>query len=379
MARNVLIIGAGPAGLAAAEAAVSLGAAVTLCGTEGYPPYWRPRLTRCLSEPADAEKLAIRKPEWYARQGVALLPGRTAERIDPAAKKVFWKGSGEASGYDALVVATGSSANAPAIPGAENALTLRSYDDAVKLRSAALASGRAVVIGGGLLGLETAWELKAAGVRPSLVERSQWLMPRQLNRAGGQYLQRKLESSGINLIIGRDPSELRGLYQGACVVLAAGVHANLSALEGSGVAACRGVTVDNRMQTTAEGVYACGDVAEFMGRCWGLLPVAQEQGRVAGLNAAGGDAVYVETPPSPMLKVGTISVFSVGNTAECDGVRLLEEENDGGYACLMLKEDILVGAVLVGNTAAGMKLRKAVGEIKNFTGMKNAQDAINSL
>lgn len=376
---RVLIIGAGPAGLAAAGAAAAQGAAVMLCGDEPYLPYWRPRLTHCLAEPASAEALFIRKPQWYEQNGIAVQSGRRAVRVDAAARKVIWNDGGE-SHWDALVLATGSVPNRPSIPGAEGALTLRTWDDAVEIRRAALAASRAVVVGGGLLGLETAWELNAAGVKATLVERSRWLLPRQLNREGGLYLQHRLESSGLGLIVGEDPSTLGELYRDACVVLAAGVRADTELAQDAGVACgARGVTVDGRMRTNLPGVYACGDAAEYDGRCWGLQPVAEAQGRVAGANAAGGDEAYAETPPSPMLKIGRHAVFSVGDLSPSDDVRMLSEETGDGYACLMLREDRLVGAALVGNTSASMKLKKALRENRYFAGIKNIKELLQSL
>lgn len=379
MGKNVLIIGAGPAGLAAAEAAAALGASVTLAGAEPYAPYWRPQLTRCLAEPKSAEALAIKKPEWYAQKGIRLLLGKTAEWIDAAGKRVLWMNGGEAFPYDALIVAAGSSPVLPPISGTEGALTLRSYEDAVRIRAQALAKGKAAVIGGGLLGLETAWELMNAGAKVALAERAPWLLPRQLNREGGQYLQRRLESLGIRFFIGQEPGTLAELYQDACTVVAAGVRANLQALDGTGVALGRAVTVDDHMRTSVDGIYACGDVAEYQGRCWGLLSVAQEQGKIAGANAAGGEAVYVETPPSPMLKVGPVSVFSVGDMAEGDGVLALAQETKAGYACLTLKDGTLVGAALVGDTKAGMKLKKAVAEKREFRDAKKADEILSAI
>jgi NAD(P)H-nitrite reductase large subunit len=375
---HVLILGAGPAGLAAAEAAAAQGAEVTLCGEEHYPPYWRPRLTHALSKPEPVEKLLIKKPDWYAQNGVVLLTDRTAQRIDAGHRKVFWK-SGDETPYDALVLAAGASPNIPAVAGVKTAYALRSYDDAVKIRQAALETGKAVIIGGGLLGLETAWELNNAGVKTALIERSPWLMPRQLNREGGQYLQHRLEFTGITLITGIDPSNLQEYYAGACVILCAGVQATLTVLEGSGILANRSVIVDDHMRTNMDGIYACGDIAEYQGRNWGLMSVAQEQGKVAGANAAGGDTTYVETPPSPMLKVGAVSVFSVGDVAVGDGIVELSEEKADGYTCLMLKDNVLMGAVLIGNTAAGMKLKKAVAEHRSFAGINSTTEIIGLL
>lgn len=379
MGKKVLIIGAGPAGLAAADAAARHGAEVRLCGDEPYPPYWRPRLTHFLAEPAPAENLAVKKSEWYVQNGITLETGRKAVHVDTARKQVAWA-DGRLESYDTLVLAAGSEPNMPQVPGAEHAMTLRSYDDAVKIRKAALAAGRAVVIGGGLLGLETVWELNAAGVRSALVERNRWLMPRQLNRSAGRYLQARLETRGIQFIIGQDPSTLGDLYSGACVVLAAGVHAGTAFLEGSGITVGRaGVTVDDRMRTSAADVYACGDIAEYSGRSWGLIIIADAQGRVAGANAAGGEAAYVETPPSPILKTGDVAVFSVGDVSEGEGITSISEETPDAYKCLMVREGILAGAVLIGDTKAGMKLKKAVAEKRPVNSEDNIMNIINAL
>jgi nitrite reductase (NADH) large subunit len=381
MKKKVLIIGAGPAGLAAAEAAAALGSSVTLAGAEPYPPYWRPRLTRCLSEPAPIESLYMRKPEWYAQRGIELITDHEAEHVDIEGKKVYWIKRGEApeTPFDALVAATGSAPARPQIRGAENALTFRTYEDAVRIREAALAAGRAVVIGGGLLGLETAWELNRAGVKTVIIERNRWLMPRQLDCGAGQYLQRRLEGSGLEFAIGRDPSDCADLYSGSCIVLAAGVRANLGALGGCALAVNRGIVVDGRMRTSADGIYACGDAAEFGGRCWGLLTVAQAQGKAAGANAAGGDSAYEETPPSPMLKVGAVSVFSVGSLAEDENTALLGGETGTGYVSLALRDGVLAGAALVGDTKDGMKLKKAVAENRRFEKAAGVEDILRSM
>ncbi len=363
---QVLIIGAGPAGLAAADNAAAQGARVTLCGAEPYAPYWRPRLTHCLSEPEEATSLAIRKPEWFTGRGITLQTGKAAEHID-VERKIAHFTDGSELPWDSLVLATGALPNRPNLPCKEPPMTLRSYDDAVRLRSSALAAGRAIVVGGGLLGLETAWELNTAGVKTSVIELAPWLMPRQLNQEAGQYLQHRLEAAGIEIMIGQDPQTCPGVYDGACVVLCAGVRADLSLVSGTAIAAARSIQVDEHMRTNVPGIFACGDAAEFNGRNWCLMTVAQEQGKVAGINAAGGNAAFTDTPPSPMLKVGALSVFSVGDITEGDGIVSLSEETDTGYGCLMLRNNLLVGAVLIGDTKTGMRLRKAISEKREFS------------
>ncbi len=376
--RNVLIIGAGPAGLAAADGAASRGASVTLCGAEPYAPYWRPRLTHYLSDPSDAASLAIRKPEWFSERGIVLLTNKAAVRIDTEQKTVHFS-DGSVLPWDSLVLAPGALPNLPNLPCENTPLTLRSYDDAVRVRSATMAAGKAIVVGGGLLGLETAWEINASGVKTTVIEIAPWLMPRQLNKAAGNYLQQRLEASGLEIMIGQNPQTCPAVYAGACVVTCAGVRADLSLVQDTAIAVGRCIQVDDHMRTSEAGIFACGDAAEFNGRSWGLMAVAQEQGKVAGINAAGGDAVYTETPPSPMLKVGAHSVFSVGDITEGDGVVSLSEETNTGYGCLMLRDGVLAGAVLVGDTKAGTKLKKAVSEKRSFSSAGSYADVMQQL
>ena len=363
-----MILGAGPAGVAAAQAAAAGGAAVTLCGAEPYAPYFRPRLPRLLAEPAEAAALAIKKPDWFAANGVTLRVGLRATALDAAARRVTFA-DGSTLSYDALVLATGAECFVPPVPGAQP-MALRSYDDAVAIRACALQTGRAVVVGGGLLGLETAWELNNAGVATTVIERLPWLLPRQLNREGGDYLQKQLEDRGFALHVGADPADFQDYYAGACVVVAAGIRPCTGLAQAAGAACERAVVVDERMATSLPGVFACGDAAQFQGRNWGLMPTAQEQGRVAGANAAGGNDRYVDAPPSPMLKIGGIlSVFSTGDV-NAEGSRALMSF-DSGFGCAVLKDDVLVGAALVGSTAAAQKLRKAVAEGRAFSGVQD--------
>ncbi len=373
--KRVLILGAGPAGVAAAEAAAARGAAVTLCGAEPYAPYFRPRLPRLLAEPLPAAALAIRKPEWFEKTGVTLRLNARAVAVDAAAQAVTFA-DGSALGYDALVLAVGAECFIPPVPGAEP-MALRSYDDAVDIRACALERRRAVVVGGGLLGLETAWELNNAGAQVTVIERLPWLLPRQLNREGGDYLQKQLEERGFTLHVGADPADFQPLYDGACVVVAAGIRPCVALAQAAGAACERAVVVDEHMATSLPGVFACGDAAQFQGRNWGLMPTAQEQGKVAGANAAGDSLSYVDAPPSPMLKVGTLGVFSTGDMSG-EGARALMDF-DGGYGCAMLREDVIVGAALVGNTSAAQKLRRAVAEGRAFPGAREFADILTAL
>lgn len=358
---DVLIIGAGPAGLAAAEAAAKGGAAVTLAGAEPYLPYWRPRLSQMLAQPQKPEDIAIKTGDWFAKNLIDFRPGHTAVHIDIKNKSVYFK-NGIVLKYRKLIVAAGSVSNIPPVRGVEKPYALRSYDDCAAIRKDALDKKRAAVIGGGLLGLETAYSLKEAGAEVLVSERNAYLLHRQLPKEGGDFLAFALKKHGIRFLF-NSGGELPEEWLNACVIIAAGVRPNTSFLQDTGISIGKGILADARMAANIPDVYACGDVAEFKGKCPGLIPVAFDQGKVAGINAAGGDAVYKEAPPSPMLKVGDLSVFSTGDNA---GGKVLYEDAGESFKSVTLKEGVLTGGVLIGDIRLMAKLKKAVSEKRKF-------------
>ncbi|HBQ63976.1 MAG TPA: hypothetical protein DD727_03450 [Clostridiales bacterium] len=358
---QILILGAGMAGLYAAEAATAKGAQVLMAGEEPNPPYWRPRLPRLLAGMQPVERILVRSPQDLEAKQIRFVPGLKAAKILPGRHQVIWT-DGSATRYDSLVLAMGASPFIPSMGDRRDVLALRTYADAVKIRERALSAGKALVAGGGLLGLETAWHLKEAGVNVLVVEKLPWLLPRQLPRDGGEFLRRRLEASGLTVRVGLDPAEVGPDFEDACVVAAAGIRPNTALAMEAGIACGRGITADDRMETRIPGIYVCGDAAEYNGRNWGLIPVAQEQGRIAGENAAGVTSRYAEKLPSPMLRVGDVSVFSMGMGSDDAESGHYSEESETGYRCIRAGRGQVTGAALIGDMTDRALLTRAVAE-----------------
>lgn len=365
--KNVLIIGAGPAGLAAAKAAASRGARVTLAGSEPLPPYWRPRLPDLIVSGGPAYGIYIITADSFEKAGITLLTGKEAAAADPAAHTVTWADSG-VSHYDSLVLACGSRPNKPEVPYADCVHTLRTYSDAAALRTECIKKRRAFILGGGVLGLETAYALAQLGCRVTVADISPYPLPRQLDSEGGLFLQALLAKAGITVRVSAKVNELRGDIDGACVIAAAGVTPNIEIARACGIKTGRGITVDSHMRTSAQDVYACGDAAEFGGAVPGLLPVARAQGETAGANAAddgsaenGGaefGAEYSPSLPSPMLRVAGITVLSVGSMSG-SGYTVYRKKQGAEYRAAAVCRGRLMGAAFIGDTSDGTAFRKA--------------------
>lgn len=377
MFAEILIIGAGPAGLSAAKAAVKAGKKAVLAGDELLLPYWRPRLPEILRTGADAGSILMQPESWYRENGVLFLPSKRAVKIDPQAKTVVWEDGGT-DRYGALILACGSSPNLPKVPFAEKVLPFRSFDDAQRIRRECARTGKLFVVGGGVLGLETAFAAAQTGAHVAVYDLSDYPLPRQLDREGGLFLKKQLSEKGVAIFGGGPIENLREEIEGACVVAAAGVRPQTSLAKAAGLACGRGILVDQAMRTSAPGMFACGDAAEFAGTVPGLMPVAKNQGETAGANAAGVSAVYTALLPSPMTKVAGIPVLSVGRVAADEGVRFFRRTRNGAYAAAAVRNGKIVGAAFVGDVSPGAKFKKLV-ETAADAGDADSFDALASL
>src|SRR5262249_18152548 len=253
----------------------------------------------------------------YAEQGICLLAGTRATAIDRVARTVVLAG-GTSLRYDKLLLATGSKPLAPPIPGLgfPNVRAFRDIADAEALIAAAQGSGRAVVIGGGLLGLEAAWGLKRRGMAVTLVHLMPTLMERQLDVAAGELLRRDLEARGIALftnaqteeIVGDDRAEAVVLADGRRLpadffVLAAGIRPNIELARAADLDVNHGIVVGDDMATSDSDIYAVGECIEHNGQVFGLVAPIWDQARVCGARLAGEDAVYVPPPVFTSLKI----------------------------------------------------------------------------
>ncbi|HEY1539762.1 MAG TPA: molybdopterin-dependent oxidoreductase [Solirubrobacteraceae bacterium] len=371
--RRLVVVGTGMAGLAVVEEALRRRPAeqwkIVMLGEEPGPTYNRVLLSKLLARSAGPGELELRPLAWYAKHSVDLRGGCRAGSIDTAAKIVTDE-SGGRHAYDALVIATGSRAFVPPIPGADlpHVDVFRTWRDADALAATPPAT-RAVVVGGGLLGLEAAAGLHARGVAVTVVELAGHLMNMQLDEGAATMLRRDLERQGIACVLGRSAARIAptgvvldddSFLPCARVVIAAGVRAETTLARSAGIECRRGIVVDDELRTSAPGVWSVGECAEHRGTVYGLWAPLAEQARVAGARIAGDPGVFHGAVQATMLKVSGVDVYAGGGSA---GVAppghdeiVLSDTRRGVYRRLVLDGDRLVGGVLVGDSSGARQL-----------------------
>lgn len=376
MAGDIVIIGGGIAGLSAAEAAriSSPEASITLVCREDDLPYYRLNLTRYLAGEISASDLPVHPESWYAEQRITMLNGAEVTSVDRSARLVSFK-SHPALGYDRLILAMGAHPSIPPIPGAEleNVATLRTCRDAEIILRQGRQGARCVIIGGGVLGLEAAAALSRRDVRVTLVEGFDWLLPRQLNRAAGERLAGVARGLGINLVCGARIRKLSGMQAvqdvilesgetiaADLVIIAAGVRSNSYLARMAGLEVNNGVVVDQNLRTSDPDIFAAGDLAEHQGTLYGTWAPAQYQGTIAGMNAAGGEAVFAGIPRSNSIKVLGVDLFSIGLVHPDDASYLVFEEDGDTFQQFLFRDSRLVGAVFLGDISLAPAVKKLI-------------------
>ncbi|HWV84098.1 MAG TPA: molybdopterin-dependent oxidoreductase [Capillimicrobium sp.] len=363
--RRLVVVGTGMAGQAVVEEAMRRrdGWRITMLGEEPGPAYNRVLVSKLLAGTCGPGDLVIRPAAWFAEHGIDLRGGCPATAIDLAARTVTDAG-GERHGYDALVVATGSRPLLPPIPGigAPHVLAFRTPRDVDALHAAG--PRRAVVVGGGLLGLEAAAGLHARGARVTVIDVADRLMPRQLDAAAGAMLRRAVERLGLEVEVGVAPVAVArdgvllddGRHLAAdLVVCAAGVRPETALARAAGLEVARGIVVDDQMRTSAPDVYAVGECAEHRGVVHGLWAPLAAQARVAGAGVAGDPAAFTGAVPATVLKVAGVEVFAGGEPAGADEL-IAADTRRGTYRKLVLDGDRLAGGILVGDVGEARAL-----------------------
>ena len=341
---------------------------IAIFGAEPRVNYDRIMLSPVLSGEKAYEDIVIHDDDWYVRHGITLFKGREVTAIDRV-RKVVVSADGTETAYDKLLIATGSSPFVLPVPGADlpGVLTYRDLDDVEKMLRLAAGGGHAVVIGGGLLGLEAAAGLKARGMEVTVLHLMPTLMERQLDPSAGYLLERAVEARGIRVITRANTQAILGdahvtgvrLEDGrelACslVVMAAGIRPNAGLAKSAGLAVNRGVVVDDGLATDDPDVFAVGECVEHRGVCYGLVAPLYEMARVLAARLAGDDtAAYAGTAISTKLKVTGIDLFSAGDFSEGEGREeiVLRDPARGVYRRLVLRDNRIVGTVLYGDTS----------------------------
>jgi nitrite reductase (NADH) large subunit len=367
---DLVVVGNGMAGVACLEQILkhSTKFNVTVFGDETHVNYNRILLSSVLAGERTADDIAINSLEWYQHNDVALRLGVRIVDIDPRRRTI--KGDdGSVTRYDKLLLATGSTPFIPPIAAVdqENVFTFRNLDDARALVRQAGKGVRAVVIGGGLLGLEAARGLQLQGCQVTVVHLMETLMDMQLDAAGGRYLQRKLEQMGVRVLTSRSTKRLlgNGRVEGVAfdsgdaipadlVVIATGIRPNTALGVRAGLDVNRGIVVNDYMETSDPRIFAVGECVEHRGLVYGLVAPLFEQGKVLAATLTGNKGPsFTGWKPAAKLKIMGVEVFSAGEFEEREGAEVVRYEDAalGIYKKILVRGNRLAGVVLVGDAS----------------------------
>ncbi len=363
---------------------------VTIFNAESRVNYDRILLSPVLSGEKAFEEIIIHGDGWYVERGIMLYKSHKVVEIDRA-KRTVRSEHGEIATYDKLVIATGSVPIVIPVPGHKLAgvLTYRDLDDVTAMLLAAKGRGHAVVIGGGLLGLEAAAGLQMQGMTVTVVHLMPTLMERQLDSSAGYLLKKALEDRGIRVLTGANTKEIVGtskveavrLEDGTelpadLVVMAVGIRPNAQIAKDAGLTVNRGIVVNDQMQTSDDRIYALGECAEIDNTCYGLVAPLYQMAGVAAAHL-GGDTEqhFVASQTATRLKVTGIDLYSVGDFAESDDRDeiVLRDAAAGVYKRLVLKDDRVVGAVMYGEASDGPWFFDL---LKNATDISDMRDTL---
>ena len=363
-----VILGAGAAGITAAKTIrkADREGKITVISTDTQV-HSRCMLHKYLSHERDAAGISFIDPDFFEKNQITWLPGKTVNRLDTQGKKVYTDQGDEIS-YDRLLIATGAESFIPPVGNlreAENVFGLRHLRDAQAIDELAKDAENIVIIGSGLVGLDAAYGLMETGKKVSIVEMADQILPVQLDKTAAFEYQKRFEKAGAVFYLGRKAADtvmgedkiireiiLDNGEKLPCdlIIVAAGVRSAVAGMEGEGIVIDRGIKVDDYLQTGAEGVYAAGDVTGLSG----IWPNAQKQGETAALNMCGS---HVEYTDRYAIK-NTINFF--GMVSMCVGVILPQEgdvviarEDSRNYKRVVLRDGKAVGVLLQGDISHG--------------------------
>ncbi|MCJ2087112.1 FAD-dependent oxidoreductase [Methylobacterium sp. E-005] len=340
---------------------------VTCVGAEPQAAYNRVLLSSLLGGEVDEAACAFRGLDWYEAHGIRLITGAPVTQIDRENGLVI-VGETQVLPFDKLVLAVGSLPIRLPKPGMDlpGIITFRDLADVAAIRRAAVQHARAIVIGGGLLGLEAAVGLARLGVDTTLLHVMDRLMERQLDHHAAGLVKRAMEARGIKVLLQADTARVEGaacverlvLSDGTVlpadlVVMSVGVRPSVALAQAAGLATGRGITVDDRMTTSDPRIFALGECAEHRGLVYGLVEPAYEHADTLARHLAGQTAAYRGTSLATSLKVSGLPVFSAGivDTPDDAEAIVLSDPGAGLYRKLLVREGKLIGAVFVGDIA----------------------------
>jgi nitrite reductase (NADH) large subunit len=395
---RLVLVGNGMAGVRTLEELLKIAPDlydITIFGAEPHPNYNRILLSPVLAGEQTIEQIVLNPLSWYDENGITLHLGSKVVQVDRTRRLVVaedGKGGQVQAEYDRLLLATGSNPFILPVPGKDlqGVIAYRDIADTQAMIDAAAAYRHAVVIGGGLLGLEAANGLAKRGMQVSVVHLMPWLMERQLDDTAGQLLQKSLQQRGLTFHMGAHTEALLGNAEGRVravklkdgtelpadlVVMAAGIRPNTALAEKIGLHCNRGIVVSDTLQTVTDPrIYAVGECAAHRGIAYGLVAPLFEQGKVCATHLAQfGIGRYTGSQTSTKLKVTGIDLFSAGNFSGGDGTEeiVLSDPTAGVYKKLVIQGDRLVGACLYGDTVDGSWYFKLLREGRSINDIRD--------
>jgi nitrite reductase (NADH) large subunit len=390
--QKLVLVGNGLAGMRCLEDLLDMSPDmydITVIGEEPWGNYNRIMLSPVLSGEKTIEQIMLHSPDWYKDKGITFIAGDLAVKIDRRAKKIHTQ-SGKQVAYDRLILATGSRPFMPPIKGSDlkGVLSFRDIYDVNAMIEISQSKKNAVVIGGGLLGLEAAYGLKQRGMNVTVLHLMDRIMERQLDGRASQMLQHSIEQKGIKIITQAVTEEILGqdghvvgvrLADGTqlladMVVFAVGIRPNISLAQSAGLRCNRGVVVNDTMQTFDPSIYAIGECIEHRGNIFGLVEPLWGQAFVCATHLAEHGSLTFKTLPTPtQLKVSGVDVFSAGNIEPKEDFEdiILNDEKRQIYKRLIIQKDKIIGAVLFGDTEDGAWYAELISDQSSIHGFRN--------
>jgi nitrite reductase (NADH) large subunit len=378
LSSGIVIIGGGIAGISAIKAIreVDGDVEISMFSNEIFYPYNRLRLTKGLFGNLEEDNILLQKKQWYEANKVKLNINKGVTGINIEDQEVLLS-DGSKIKYNKLLLACGSSNFKPPIEGIdkENVYTIRYLEQAWEVKRAAEDRKTPLIIGGGIQGLETAWELNQQGNLVHIAEIQARLMPKQLDERASKILQEIIEDHRAKIHLNTKVEKIAGENSGEAIVTKegiaipcdmiiynAGTRTNIGVIKNSLIDINKGVIVNSKMQTNIENIYAAGDVAEFKDRISGLWNIAIEQGKTAGYNMVGKDEEYKDIVPVTTLNAFGVSLFSMGSIdeSECNMTLIEDGADNKTYKRIFIKDNKVIGAIVIGDTKKSPILKSAI-------------------
>lgn len=382
-----LIVGNGISGINTAEVIRERDkeGRIVVISREKYPYYSRPQLIEFLAGNITIDQLPFYPEEWYKEQNIEIHCDENAIKVDTQ-RKILITDKNEYY-FDKLILATGAIPFKPNIENinAEGVFTLRNIDDALSILSYIKEKERVILLGCGLLGLETGRALSQRGLKIIGLEFFPRLLPRQLDEEGAKILQNIIEKKfSFEFYLGVKAQKIIGSKRfegieledgrkimGDMLIVSAGIIPHIEVAKNSGIETNKGIIVNNFMETNIENIYAVGDCAEHNGRIYGIIPACMEQSEVVGRNVTSEKVEYKGTLPFNSLKVTGVDLTSIGEIEPKDNCEVFvkKDEERGFYRKLIFRDNMILGAILLGNK------RSYVNKILSL--MKKKEEVLN--